>query len=45
MSYNKNINHLNDNIMMENEMSKWNYFIAFDVEIRIMGILKYVKLL
>ena len=40
----KNINNLNKNIFIQNKISKWNNFIAFDEKMRKMGYLQYVKL-
>ena len=34
MSFNYNINCHNDNILIEDTVSKWNYFITFDEEMR-----------
>ena len=34
MSYHKRINRLNDNLFIENTISKWNYFILFDEKMR-----------
>ena len=37
MSYHKIRNRLNENIFIENTMSKWNDFIKFDEEMKKMG--------